>query len=99
MTMYSKWKFNGLIIIHKGKIVFEGYPRMFPTDLHITMVITQVFVSTSIAILEDRGLIDTTKSIDHYFDALKGSGWEGVPIRDILDMSSELTVYHWRIMR
>jgi hypothetical protein len=40
---------NGLIIIHKGKIVFEGYPRMFPTDLHINMLITQVFVSTSLA--------------------------------------------------
>jgi CubicO group peptidase (beta-lactamase class C family) len=79
---------NGLIIIHKGKIVFEGYPRMFPTDLHINMVITQVFVSTSIAILEDRGLIDTSKPIDHYFDALKNSGWEGVPVLDILAMSS-----------
>ena len=79
---------NGLIIIHKGKIVFEGYPRMFPTDLHINMVITQVFVSTSIAILEDRGLIDTRKPIDYYFDELKGSGWEGVPVLDILNMSS-----------
>ncbi len=79
---------NGLIIIHKGKIVFEGYPRMFPTDLHINMVITQVFVSTSIAILEDRGLIDTSKPIDYYFDALKDSGWEGVPVLDILAMSS-----------
>lgn len=79
---------NGLIIIHKGKIVFEGYPRMFPTDLHINMLITQVFVSTSIAILEDRGLIDTSKPIDHYFDALKNSGWEGVPVLDILAMSS-----------
>ncbi len=79
---------NGLIIIHKGKIVFEGYPRMFPTDLHITMVITQVFVSTAVAILADRGLIDTNKAIDHYFDVLKGSGWEGVPVLDILNMSS-----------
>ncbi|WP_299436521.1 serine hydrolase [uncultured Aquimarina sp.] len=79
---------NGLIIIHKGKIVFEGYPRMFPTDLHINMIITQVFVSTSIAILEDRGLIDTSKPIDYYFDALKNSGWEGVPVLDILSMSS-----------
>jgi len=79
---------NGLIIIHKGKIVFEGYPRMFPTDLHINMIITQVFVSTSIAILEDKGLIDTSKPIDHYFDSLKKSGWEGVPVIDILSMSS-----------
>ncbi|WP_350285792.1 serine hydrolase [uncultured Croceitalea sp.] len=79
---------NGLIIIHKGKIVFEGYPRMFPTDLHVNFLITQVYVSTSIAILEDRGLIDTSKPIDDYFDALKGSGWQGVPIIDILSMSS-----------
>ena len=79
---------NGIIIIHKGNIVFEGYPRMFPTDLHINMVITQVFVSTSIAILEDSHLIDTSKPIDYYFDALKGSGWEGVPVLDILAMSS-----------
>ncbi|MCD2258835.1 serine hydrolase domain-containing protein [Psychroserpens luteolus] len=79
---------NGLIIIHKGKIVFEGYPRMFPTDLHINMLITQVFVSTSVAILEDRGLIDTSKPIDYYFDGLKNSGWEGVPVIDILSMSS-----------
>lgn len=79
---------NGLIIIHKGKVVFEGYPRMFPTDLHINMLITQVFVSTSIAILEDRGLIDTSRPIDYYFEALKNSGWEGVPVIDILSMSS-----------
>ncbi|MEL6919369.1 MAG: serine hydrolase domain-containing protein, partial [Bacteroidota bacterium] len=79
---------NGLIIIHKGKIVFEGYPRMFPNDLHVNFLITQVYVSTSIAILEDRGLIDTGKPIDYYFDALRGSGWEGVPVIDILSMSS-----------
>ena len=79
---------NGLIIIHQGKIVFEGYPRMFPTDLHVAFVIIQTFVSTAIAILEDRGLLDTNKSIDHYFTILKSSGWEGVTIRDILSMSS-----------
>ncbi|MEZ5041892.1 MAG: serine hydrolase domain-containing protein [Saprospiraceae bacterium] len=79
---------NGLIIIHKGKIVFEGYPRMFPTDLHTHLIITQVFIGTSIAILEDRGLIDTSKPIEHYFDILKNSGWEGVPVIDILSMSS-----------
>ena len=79
---------NGLIIIHKGKIVFEGYPRMFPSDLHTHLIITQVFVSTSIAILEDRGLIDTSKPIDYYFETLNNSGWEGVPIIDILSMSS-----------
>lgn len=79
---------NGLIIIHKGKIVFEGYPRMFPNDLHVNFLITQVYVSTAVAILEDRGLIDTSKPIDYYFDDLKNTDWEGVPVIDILSMSS-----------
>ena len=42
----------------------------------------------SIAILEDRGLINTSKPIDHYFDTLENSGWKGVPVIDILSMSS-----------
>lgn len=79
---------DGLIIIHKGKIVFEGYPRMFPTDFHVNYSVTKIYVSTSIAILEDRGLIDTGQPIDHYLEDLKGSGWEGIPIVDILAMSS-----------
>lgn len=79
---------DGLIIIHRGKIVFEGYPRMFPTDFHIYFSVTKIFVSTSIAILEDKGLIDASQPIDYYFDDLKGSGWEGVPVVDILSMSS-----------
>ena len=79
---------NGLIIIHEGKIVFEGYPRMFPTDLHTHLIISHVFISTSIAILEDRGLVDTNNPIDYYFDSLKNSGWEGIPVIDILSMSS-----------
>jgi len=29
-----------------------------------------------------------SKPIDHYFDTLKNSGWEGVPVIDILSMSS-----------
>jgi CubicO group peptidase (beta-lactamase class C family) len=61
---------------------------MFPTDFHINFSVTKIYVSTSIAILEDKGLIDTSQPIDYYFDDLKGSGWEGVPIVDILAMSS-----------
>ena len=45
---------DGLIIIHKGKIVFEGYPRMYPTDFHVNYSVTKIYVSTSIAILENR---------------------------------------------
>ncbi len=79
---------DGMLIIHKGKIVFETYPRMFKDDVHLSFSVSKVFASTAIALLEDRGLVDVNQSIDFYFKALKGSAWEGVCITDILAMSS-----------
>jgi CubicO group peptidase (beta-lactamase class C family) len=79
---------EGLIILHKGKIVFEEYPRMTPTDNHLYFSVSKTFVSTLIAILEDREMVDTSKPIKYYMTELKGSGWEGIPVIDILDMSS-----------
>lgn len=79
---------DGLIILHQGKIVFEGYPRMFPTDFHLNFSVTKIYASTAIAILEDKGRIDTSEPVDGYLPDLKDSGWEGVPIIDVLAMSS-----------
>jgi hypothetical protein len=79
---------NGVIIIHKGEIVFEEYPRMEREDKHLYFSITKTFVSTLIAILEDRNIIDVSKPVDHYMPELKNSAWEGIPVLDILDMCS-----------
>ena len=79
---------NGAVVVHRGNIVFEAYPRMLATDKHLHMSLSKPFASTLIAILEDRELIDVTKAVDSYLPELEGSGWDGVPIRDVLDMAS-----------
>ena len=78
----------GIVILHKGKIVFEQYPRMEPYEKPIYWSVTKVFISTVLAILEDRGLVDVSKSIDFYLPALGESDYAGVKIRNILDMAS-----------
>ena len=60
----------GIVILHKGKIVFEHYPRMEPYEKPIYWSVTKVFISTVLAILEDRGLVDVSKPIDFYLPAL-----------------------------
>ncbi|MBN2149076.1 MAG: serine hydrolase [Anaerolineales bacterium] len=79
---------NGMIILHRGRIVFERYPRMRPFDKHALMSISKVFVSALVALLEARGQIDLRKGIEVYLPPLKESGWEGSPVADILDMAS-----------
>ena len=78
----------GIVILHKGKIVFEEYPRMEPYEKPIYWSVTKVFVSTVLAILEDRGFVDVSRPIDYYLPALGKSDYAGVKIRNILDMAS-----------
>jgi CubicO group peptidase (beta-lactamase class C family) len=79
---------DGAIVVRDGRIVFEAYPRMLPKDKHIWFSISKTFVSTAVAILEDRGEIDADAPIDAYLTDLAGTAWSGIPIVDILDMAS-----------
>lgn len=79
---------DGLVVLHAGNIVYEAYPRMFGHEKHLHMSVSKVYTSTLVAILEDRELIDVEVSISSYLPELAGSGWEGVPVRDVLDMAS-----------
>ena len=79
---------SGVVIIHRGTIVYERYPRMDAADLHLTMSVSKVLTSTLIAILEDRGLLVSQEPVERYLPDVRGSGWEGVSIRDVLDMAS-----------
>ncbi|MFK5973580.1 MAG: serine hydrolase domain-containing protein [Flavobacteriaceae bacterium] len=79
---------DGMIVLHGNQIVYEAYPRMFAYEKHLYMSVSKVFASTLISILEERNLLDVSKPIDYYLPELKKSGWENVPIIDILDMAS-----------
>lgn len=79
---------DAIIVVHKGRIVFEDYSRMQPQEKHIWYSVSKTLVSTAVAILEDRGKIDANKTIDSYLPDLKGSAWGGIRVIDILDMAS-----------
>ena len=81
-------RIDGVLLLHKGRIVFEAYPQMRRFDKHLYMSVSKPLAATLIAILEDRELIDTSKSVDAYVPQLAHSGWAGVPVRDVLDMAS-----------
>lgn len=77
-----------VLVLHHGKIVFEHYPRQQPHDKPLFWSVTKAFVSTVLAILEDRGEVDVGRPIDSYISQLKGSPYEGVAVRHVLDMAS-----------
>jgi CubicO group peptidase (beta-lactamase class C family) len=78
----------GVVILHRGRVVFERYPRQSPHDKPLSWSVTKALVGTMVAILEDRGLVDVSQPIESYLPELKGSAYAGVSVRDVLDMAS-----------
>lgn len=79
---------DGLLIVHRGRTVYEAYPQMDAGDRHVLNSVTKPVVGLCVALLAEDGLIDVARPIDVYMPMLRGSGWSGVRIRDILDQAS-----------
>jgi CubicO group peptidase (beta-lactamase class C family) len=79
---------NGVVVVRAGAVIYEHYPRMRANDRHLLMSVSKVFASALIAILEDRGGVDTAAPVETYLPEVRESGWEGVSVRDVLDMAS-----------
>ena len=63
----------GVVILHRGEIVFEQYARMREYEKPIWWSVTKVFASSLVAVLEDRGLVDVSFPVEHYLPELKDS--------------------------
>jgi CubicO group peptidase (beta-lactamase class C family) len=80
--------FDAFVVVHRGRIVYERYPRMRAADRHLMFSVTKAFVGMAVALLEDRGEVRLDRGIAEYVPELKGTAWEPTPVRDVLEMSS-----------
>jgi CubicO group peptidase (beta-lactamase class C family) len=79
---------DGMVVLHDGAIVYEAYANMAPWDRHYTWSVGKVFASTALAILEARELVDVEQPVERYLPELSGTAWEGITVRNIVNMSS-----------
>ncbi|MBB6522448.1 serine hydrolase domain-containing protein [Pseudoteredinibacter isoporae] len=80
---------GSLLVLQQGKIRLEEYFRgETENDRHISFSVAKSFISALFGMAVSEGKIDIEKNADDYVPSLKGSGYEGVRIKDILQMSS-----------
>ena len=86
----SHFKTDGLMVLHNGNLLYENYWNgNSPTSQHIAFSVTKSFVSALVGIAHQDGLIDSIEDpITKYLPDFNGTGYEGVRIKDILQMSS-----------
>jgi CubicO group peptidase (beta-lactamase class C family) len=81
---------TGLLVLKDDKILSEQYFHgNTENSLNTSMSVAKSFVSALVGIAIDDGLISgVDRPITDYVPKLKGSGYEGVPIKHVLQMSS-----------
>jgi len=80
----------GVVILHKGDVVFESYPRMKDYEKVIYWSVAKVFAGTIVRLLEERGLLDINSPIETYIPDLAESSFAGTTVRSFLDHATGL---------
>ena len=80
----------GVVISHRGEIIFESYPRMQEYEKPIYWSVAKILPATLIRIYEERGLIDVNLPVETYINELSGTSLAGISVRNILDMATGL---------
>ncbi len=89
-SFFNEKPLDAMIVIQHGNIIHEQYKTMRPFDKHNWFSTGKIISSTMIALLEEQGKIDVKKPVSDYLTALKGSGWDTVPVIDVLNMATGL---------
>ena len=81
---------DGLIVLKNNNLLYEKYWHdNTQTSKHISWSVPKSFLSALIGIAVEQGLIDSIDDpVTKYLDDFKGTGYEAVPIKDLLQMSS-----------
>jgi len=84
-------KADGIIVLHKGKIVFERYYGFLELDgTHAVMSVSKTLTGTLGAVLVAEGVLDEGKTASYYVPELQGSAFGNATIRELLDMTTAL---------
>ena len=91
-VVHPNHRVQGVLMIHKGKIVYETYPGMAPMARHIWMSPGKATVGLILAMLEEDGKIDLSKPVIDYVPELAGTNWDGIPMIDAANMATGLAL-------
>ena len=78
---------DGLAVLHKGKLIYEGYfAHCQPDTRHVIQSATKSVVGTIAADLVEANQLDRDKLVADYIPELAGSAWDRATVGNVLDM-------------
>jgi len=74
-----------MMMMHKGKVVFETYPGMNPDGMHIWMSAGKTTCGLSMMLLWEDGKVDFEETVGKYVPELKGTHWDPIPVKAVMN--------------
>lgn len=80
---------NGFMVVHRGRIVHESYPRgMAVSDQHLCQSVSKAIVSAAAGTMIAEGRLDPDAPVTDYLPELATTAWRGARLRHVLDMTT-----------
>ena len=89
-VVHPNHRVQAVVMVHKGRIVYEAYPGMNPIDQHVWMSPGKSTVALVLAQLEAEGKVDMNKEVVFYMPEFKGTNWDGIKMIDAANMATAL---------
>jgi CubicO group peptidase (beta-lactamase class C family) len=78
---------DGVIVLHRGEVVLEGYRRgMAADDVHLLQSVSKSITGILAGALADRGRLSAADLVTAHVPELTGTAFDGATLRDLLDM-------------
>lgn len=87
---HPTFRHQGLMMVHKGKVVYEAYPGMRPTDVHLWASASKTITGLLTATLVEGGKLDTSAYVPRYTKNLAGTAWDKVRVIDLINHTTGL---------
>ena len=88
----TRSRMQAIIVMHKGRIVFEEYPGMPKNMNHVWMSATKIVTGLLIHMFEQEGLISLEKTVAEYIPELNGTAWDKIKLVDVLHQQTGLNI-------
>jgi CubicO group peptidase (beta-lactamase class C family) len=86
--MQARTYTDSILVLHKGKVVYERYLGITKTYLpHIAMSVTKSFVGTLAATLAAEGKLDPSAPVTQYIPELKDTAYGDATVRQVMNMT------------
>lgn len=83
---------QGLLVVRHGKVVFEEYPGMDPSQRHHWMSVSKTTLNMLMGKLATEGKLDLNRKVEHYIPELKGKGYGSFTVQELADMDADVSV-------